>query len=71
MKTRWGSCNIRAKRIWLNLGLVKLGEPLLEYVIVHEMVHLLERKHSARFNGLMDTFLPAWPVLKKELDRMP
>lgn len=69
MKTRWGSCNIRAKRIWLNFGLIQMPEPLLEYVIVHEMVHLLERKHNARFKGFMDQFLPLWPGLKKELDQ--
>ncbi len=68
MKTRWGSCNIIAKRIWLNLALVKLAEPFLEYVIVHEMVHLLERRHNVRFKGFMDRFIPEWRTLKKELD---
>lgn len=68
MKTRWGSCNIRAKRIWLNFALIKLAEPFLEYVIVHEMAHLLERKHNARFKGLMDQFIPEWRQLKKELN---
>ncbi len=60
MKTRWGTCNIRAKRIWLNLHLAKWPLECLEFVVVHEMVHLLERTHSARFYGLMDTFLPDW-----------
>ncbi|WP_457554058.1 M48 family metallopeptidase [Desulfobacula sp.] len=67
MKTRWGSCNINAKRIWLNLALIKLSPPLLEYVIVHEMVHLLERKHNARFKGFMNQFIPDWRKFKKEL----
>jgi predicted metal-dependent hydrolase len=69
MKTRWGSCNINAKRIWLNLALIKLARPFLEYVVVHEMVHLLERKHNARFKGFMDQFIPDWRTLKKELDQ--
>jgi predicted metal-dependent hydrolase len=68
MKTRWGSCNINAARIWLNLALVKFEEPFLEYVIVHEMVHLLERKHNARFKEFMNQFIPGWRKLKKELD---
>jgi len=68
MKTRWGSCNITAKRIWLNLALIQLAEPFLEYVIVHEMVHLRERKHNGRFKGFMDRFIPDWRMLKKELD---
>ena len=68
MKTRWGSCNINARRIWLNFALIKIADPFLEYVIVHEMVHLLERKHNARFKGFMDQFIPDWRKLKKELD---
>jgi len=68
MKTRWGSCNITAKRIWLNLALIQLAEPFLEYVIIHEMVHLLEKKHNARFKEFMNRFIPGWRMLKKELD---
>ncbi len=68
MKTRWGSCNIRAARIWLNLELAKKRPEMLEYVVVHEMVHLLERLHSKRFYRLMSTFLPNWPSLKNELN---
>ena len=60
MKTRWGTCNIRAKRIWLSLELAKKDPKCLEYVVVHEMVHLLERLHSKRFYRLMDQFLPDW-----------
>jgi len=60
MRTRWGSCNIRDRRIWLNLGLAAKPPECLEYVIVHEMVHLLERRHSPRFYALMDRFLPDW-----------
>jgi predicted metal-dependent hydrolase len=60
MKTRWGSCNIRAKRIWLNLELAKKSPACLESVVIHEMVHLLERLHNKRFYRLMDKFLPDW-----------
>src|ERR1035441_3812645 len=58
MKTKWGTCNIRAKRIWLNLELIKKPEHFLEYIIVHELVHLLERNHNERFISYMDNFLP-------------
>jgi predicted metal-dependent hydrolase len=68
MKTRWGTCNIRARRIWLNLELAKKRPPMLEYVVIHEMVHLLERLHSKRFYGFMSKFLPEWKSLKDELN---
>ena len=67
MKTRWGSCNIRDKRIWLNLELAKKSPACLEYVVVHEMVHLLERLHNDRFYRFMDQFLPQWQAIEKEL----
>ncbi|WED42533.1 M48 family metallopeptidase [Legionella cardiaca] len=60
MKTRWGSCNIRAHRIWLNLRLMKKPLSCLEYVLVHEMIHLLEANHNKQFYSLMDKFLPDW-----------
>lgn len=60
MKTRWGTCNTRDHRIWLNLQLAKHSPLCLEFVVVHEMVHLLERLHSPRFYRLMDQFLPDW-----------
>lgn len=69
MKTRWGSCNIRAQRIWLNLELAKHSAACLEYVVVHEMVHLLERYHNDRFKKFMDQFLPTWRLLKAELNQ--
>lgn len=71
MKTQWGSCNIEAKRIWLNLELAKKPEQCLEYILVHEMVHLLERHHNQRFMLLMNRFLPNWEKLRKELNRLP
>lgn len=71
MKTKWGVCNIRAQRIWLNLELCKKPLHCIEYVVVHEMVHLLERKHNERFKRLMDTFLPNWRSFKDELNQFP
>ncbi|KTD32607.1 zinc metalloprotease [Legionella moravica] len=60
MKTRWGSCNTRARRIWLNLNLMKKPLVCLEYVLVHELVHLLEASHNKRFYALMTQFMPQW-----------
>ena len=71
MKTLWGSCNIEAKRIWLNLELAKKPESCLVYILVHEMVHLLERSHNERFRELMDGFLPQWRMYRDELNRAP
>jgi predicted metal-dependent hydrolase len=71
MKTRWGTCNPRARRIWLNLELAKKPPECLEYVVVHEMAHLLEPRHNARFHALMDTFLPAWREHRETLNRLP
>ena len=68
MKTRWGTCNIRDHRIWLNLELAKKRPELLEYVVIHEMVHLLERLHNKRFYAHMSHFLPHWKELKNELN---
>lgn len=67
MKTRWGSCNINAGRICLNLELAKKPPNCLEYIVVHEMVHLLERRHNDRFRGFMDKFLPDWRMHEGEL----
>lgn len=71
MKTKWGSCNIEKKRIWLNLELAKKPIHCLEYIIVHEMVHLLERHHNERFIAFMDNYLPKWRSYKAELNRSP
>lgn len=71
MKTKWGTCNIEARRIWLNLELAKKSTRCLEYIIVHELVHLLERHHNARFTQLMDQALPNWRYLREELNRDP
>jgi len=67
MKSRWGSCNTRDNRISINLQLAKKPVICLEYVIVHELVHLLEASHNAVFKGYMDRFLPEWRLIKKGL----
>jgi len=71
MKTKWGSCNIEKKRIWLNLELAKKPVHCLEYIIVHELIHLLERHHNDRFLTLMDKYMPQWNFFKEELNRFP
>ena len=71
MKTKWGSCNIEAKRIWLNLDLAKKPPECLEYIIVHELVHLLERNHNSRFVAYMDEFMPKWRLNRETLNKSP
>jgi predicted metal-dependent hydrolase len=71
MKTKWGSCNIEEKRIWINLELAKKPEHCLEYILVHEMVHLMERHHNERFHHFLETYLPNWKQLKTELNQLP
>ena len=71
MKTKWGSCNIEARLIWLNLELAKKPIRCIEYVVVHEMVHLLERNHTDRFRELMDRFMPQWRHYRDMLNQAP
>lgn len=71
MNTKWGACNEVAGRIWLNLELAKKPHEMLEYVIVHEMAHLIERKHNERFIAVLDKYLPNWRFIKDELNRLP
>ena len=71
MKTKWGSCNISQRRIWLNLELAKKPIECLEYVLVHELVHLLERHHSDRFKTYMDKYLPQWQRYRDILKHEP
>ncbi len=71
MKTKWGSCNCEQRRIWLNLELAKKPPKCLEYILVHELVHLLERNHNDRFMALMDRFLPKWRVYRDVLNKSP
>lgn len=68
MKTLWGSCNTDTASIWLNLELAKKTPECLEYVVVHELTHLLERHHNARFMAHMDNFLPNWQIIKQRLN---
>lgn len=71
MKTKWGTCNIQAQRIWLNLELAKQPPSCLEYVVVHEMTHFFERYHNERFHQLLDQFLPHWQRDRDELNQTP
>lgn len=71
MKTRWGTCTADAKRIWINLELAKKPRICLEYILVHEMVHLLERQHNNRFRRLMDSLMPSWRLHREVLNRAP
>jgi predicted metal-dependent hydrolase len=71
VKYVWGSCNTSDHRVWLNLELAKKPLHCLEYVLVHEMVHLLERQHTERFKELMDKFLPHWRLYREELNQTP
>jgi hypothetical protein len=71
MKTKWGACNTQARRIWLNLELAKKPVQCLEYIVVHELVHLLERHHNDRFTALMDQHLSNWRVYRDELNQAP
>ncbi|WP_439862213.1 M48 family metallopeptidase [Pseudomonas sp. MBLB4136] len=68
MKTKWGTCNIEARRIWLNLELAKKPVQCLEYILVHELAHLHERHHNDRFTALLDLHLPQWRTLREELN---
>lgn len=71
MKTKWGTCNIEKERIWINLELAKKPVQCLEYIVLHEMIHLLERHHNDYFRSLLDKFLPQWKFYKEELNRLP
>ena len=71
MKTKWGSCNPRARSIRLNTDLAKKPRECLEYIVVHEMVHFIERKHNDRFRKYMDQFLPQWHRYQDELNAAP
>jgi predicted metal-dependent hydrolase len=71
MKTKWGSCKISQRRIWLNLELAKKPVECLEFVLVHELVHLIERHHNERFKAHMDKYLPQWQRCRDALNREP
>lgn len=71
MRTKWGTCNPVAKRIWLNLELAKKPLECIEYIVVHELVHLLERSHKEKFISLMDEHMPKWRFYRDEMNRLP
>ena len=71
MKTKWGSCNPASASIRLNTDLAKKPRECLEYIVVHEMVHLLEPTHNSRFVTLMDQFMPKWQYYRQALNRLP
>jgi predicted metal-dependent hydrolase len=71
MKTKWGSCNPHTRNIHLNSELAKKSRECLEYVLVHEMIHMLEPSHNATFTGLMDKFMPQWRYIRDVLNRAP
>jgi predicted metal-dependent hydrolase len=71
MKTKWGSCNPRARTIRLNTELAKKPKECLEYIVAHEMLHLLEPKHNARFIRLLDQFMPQWQHYRDTLNGLP
>jgi predicted metal-dependent hydrolase len=71
MKTKWGSCNVSARRVWFNLELAKRPVQCLEYILVHELVHLLERHHNERFTALMEAHLPQWRQYRQMLNMTP
>jgi predicted metal-dependent hydrolase len=68
MRTKWGTCNVAEKRIWLNLQLAKKPVECLEYIIVHELCHLIQKNHSSAFTDLMDKHLPGWQATRKQLN---
>lgn len=71
MKTRWGGCNPDAHRIWINLELTKKPIQCIEYIVVHELAHLIERHHNDRFIAIMDKHLPHWRLHRQELNAAP
>ena len=71
MKTKWGACNVEARRIWLNLELAKKPPQCLEYIIVHELAHLREGHHDERFLALLEQSLPRWRLHRDELNGAP
>jgi predicted metal-dependent hydrolase len=71
MKTKWGSCNALSRAIRLNTDLAKKPSECLEYIVVHEMAHLLEPTHNVRFTALMELFMPQWQHLRQRLNQLP
>jgi predicted metal-dependent hydrolase len=70
MKTRWGTCDEKTNRLCFNLELIKKPESCIQYVVVHELIHMIERKHNDKFVGLIDKYLPKWRSEKDELNQL-
>lgn len=70
MKTKWGTCNHQEQRIWINLELAKKSVRCIEYIIVHEMIHLIEKDHNENFKKLMDEHIPNWKAIRSELNEI-
>lgn len=71
MKTKWGSCNPVTGNIRLNTDLARKPSECVEYILVHELLHLIEPAHNARFQSLMDRFMPQWRQIRDEVNRLP
>lgn len=71
MKTKWGTCNVGAKRIWINLELAKKPSECLDYIVLHELAHLIERTHNDKFKRIMTDNMPKWRFFKDELNQLP
>jgi predicted metal-dependent hydrolase len=71
MKTKWGTCSLKNRRVWLNLELIKKPPACLEFIVVHELVHLFERNHNEAFVAHMDRLLPGWRSTRQELNAQP
>ena len=68
MRTRWGTCNVKTRKLWLNVQLAKMPEECLEYVILHELAHLRVSDHGARFKAILDAYMPDWRRRRKQLN---
>ncbi|MCT4142053.1 M48 family metallopeptidase [Elizabethkingia anophelis] len=71
VKTKWGSCNDTTQTLWFNIELAKKPKECIEYIVVHELVHLKERRHNKNFILLMNKYMPNWQLRKKELNALP
>lgn len=70
MKSRWGTCNTRTKKIWINLQLAQKSPECLEYVILHELAHLKERGHGPEFKAILDQYMPEWREVRKRMNQV-
>lgn len=68
MNTKWGSCNPKTKKLWFNLQLAKKTLPCLDYIILHELIHLIEPHHNKKFIALMDLYMPTWQEIRDDLN---